>query len=117
MPGKQGPFSWVSRDGKLIILVRGLRTFALSTVSVLLAIYFDLQGFSLVQMDNPAMQSYTMAVVGSQERSAMAMATSVSRSGGTAAGPAVSAALWSATSASAPFLVGGVLKIAYDLTL
>lgn len=69
------------------------------------------------QMDNPAIQSYTMAVVGHEERSAMATATSVSRSAGTAAGPAAAAVMWSAASASLPFLVGGTIKVAYDLIL
>jgi MFS family permease len=40
----------MSRDGKLIVAVRGLRTFAHSAASVLLAIYLDLQGFSLVEI-------------------------------------------------------------------
>jgi hypothetical protein len=34
-----------------------------------------------------------------------------------AAGPSVGTALWTAVGASAPFIVGGVVKIAYDLTL
>jgi MFS family permease len=70
-----------------------------------------------VQMDAPTSQSYTMAVVGPEERSAMAAATSVSRSAGIAAGPVAATALWGAASASAPFVVGGIIKIAYDLTL
>lgn len=70
-----------------------------------------------VQMDAPTSQSYTMAVVGPEERSAMATATTVSRSSGVAMGPVATTALWSAASASAPFVVGGVVKIAYDLTL
>lgn len=70
-----------------------------------------------VQMDAPTSQSYTMAVVGPQERSAMATATGVSRSAGIAAGPTAATALWTAASASAPFIVGGVVKIAYDLAL
>lgn len=43
-------FGWISWDGKLIILIRGLRTFAHSAASVLLAIYLDLQGFSLSEI-------------------------------------------------------------------
>jgi MFS family permease len=41
---------WVQRDGKLIILARGLRTFVQGAVSVLLAIYLDGMGFTLVQI-------------------------------------------------------------------
>jgi MFS family permease len=82
-----------------------------------LAVLFLLLRAFFVQMDAPTSQSYTMAVVGPEERSAMAAATSVSRSAGIAAGPVAATALWGAASASAPFVVGGVLKIAYDLTL
>jgi MFS family permease len=82
-----------------------------------LAVLFWLVRAFFVQMDAPTSQSYTMAVVGPKERSAMAAATSVSRSVGIAAGPAAATALWGAASASAPFVVGGVVKILYDLTL
>jgi MFS family permease len=82
-----------------------------------LAVLFWLVRAFFVQMDAPTSQSYTMAVVGSQERSTMAAATSVSRSVGIAAGPAAATALWGAATASAPFVVGGVVKIAYDLIL
>jgi len=61
-------------------------------------------------------QSYTMAVVDPEERSAMAAATNVSRSAGIAAGPTAAAALWGAASASASFVVRGVVKIVDDLT-
>jgi len=47
----------------------------------------------------------------------MASATTVSRSAGIAAGPSVGTALWSTIGPSAPFLVGGAVKIGYDLTL
>jgi hypothetical protein len=47
----------------------------------------------------------------------MASATTVSRSVGVAAGPSVGTALWSAIGPTVPFLVGGAVKIAYDLTL
>jgi MFS family permease len=69
------------------------------------------------QMDVPTSQSYTMAVVAPDEQTAMASAATVSRSAGMAAGPSVGTALWTAVGASAPFIVGGVVKIAYDLTL
>jgi MFS family permease len=69
------------------------------------------------QMDAPTSQSYTMAVVTPTEQTAMASATTVTRSAGLAAGPSVGTALWTTLGPSAPFLVGGVVKIAYDLTL
>jgi MFS family permease len=43
-------FGWINRDGKLIIAVRGVHTFAHSAVSVLRAIYLDLQGFGLFEI-------------------------------------------------------------------
>ena len=69
------------------------------------------------QMDVPTSQSYTMAVVGPTERTAMASATTLGRSAGIAAGPTVATALWAATSAGVPFVCGALVKIAYDLTL
>ena len=71
----------------------------------------------LSQMDVPTSQSYTMAIVGPEERSAMASAGSVARNTGTAFGPSVASVLWTAGSDTVPFVAGGLLKIAYDLTL
>jgi hypothetical protein len=49
----------------------------------------------------------------------MSMMTSLQeyRSAGIGVGPAAATALWGAASASAPFVVGRVVKIIYDLTL
>ena len=44
------PLSWVSRDGKIIILARSVRTFAQGSIAVLFAVYLDLLGFSLTQI-------------------------------------------------------------------
>ena len=41
---------WLNRDAKVIILARGVRTFALGFVAVLLALYLTELGFSLVQI-------------------------------------------------------------------
>jgi len=46
----RGLLPWVNRDGKLIILTRGLRIFAQGSIAVLLAIYLGKIGFSLVQI-------------------------------------------------------------------
>jgi MFS family permease len=82
-----------------------------------LAIAFWLLRAFFSQMDVPTSQSYTMAIVGEHERTAMASAVMVSRSAGVAAGPTVAAVVWAATSASVPFVISGLVKIAYDLTL
>jgi MFS family permease len=72
----------------------------------------------ITQMDVPVRQSYTMAVVEPDERSAAAGITNVVRSLASAIGPGISTplivvpGLW-----VIPFLAGGTLKIAYDLTL
>jgi len=43
-------FSWINRDGKLIIFSKGIGMFARSFVAVLLALYLDKLGFSLIQI-------------------------------------------------------------------
>ena len=82
-----------------------------------LAILLWLLRAFLGQMDVPTSQSYTMAVVGAEERTVMASATAVSRSTGAAVGPTVATALWSITNAAVPFIAGALVKITYDLTL
>ena len=41
---------WINRDGKLIIITRGVCTFARSSIAVLLAIYLAKLGLSMVQV-------------------------------------------------------------------
>jgi len=43
-------FRWVNRDGKLIILARGINTFARSSIAVMLALYLEKLGFSLIEI-------------------------------------------------------------------
>ncbi len=69
------------------------------------------------QMDVPTSQSYTMSIVGPEERSAMASAGSVARNSGTAMGPSVASVLWTTGSSTIPLVAGGVIKIVYDLVL
>lgn len=47
---KSGILPWVNRDGKLIIIARGLRVFAQGSIAVLLAIYLGKIGFGLMQI-------------------------------------------------------------------
>ena len=83
-----------------------------------LAILMLLLRFSISQMDVPTRQSYVMAVVDPDERSAAAGVTSVVRSLGAAASPALAGFfLGSAALASIPFFLSGGLKIVYDLLL
>ena len=72
--------------------------------------------FSLSQMDVPTRQSYVMAVVEPDERSAAAGVTGIARTTGAAISPSISAPLVaSAGLAAVPFFLAGGLKIVYDL--
>jgi MFS family permease len=83
-----------------------------------LAILVLLLRFSLSQMDVPTRQSYVMAVVDPDERSAAAGVTGIARTTGAALSPALSAPLVaSPTLAAVPFYLAGGLKIVYDLLL
>ncbi len=83
-----------------------------------LAITVLLARFSISQMDVPTRQSYTMAVVAPDERSAASGVTAIARSVGAAISPTLTG-LFLGVSAliSAPFILSGGLKIIYDLTL
>jgi MFS family permease len=74
--------------------------------------------FSISQMDVPARQSYTMAVVAPDERSAAAGVTGITRTIGASLSPAL-AGLFISNPAllGAPFVVAGSLKVVYDLLL
>jgi len=74
--------------------------------------------FSISQMDVPTRQSYTMAVVDPDERSAAAGVTGIARTIGAALSPALAAPLYASPALSGvPFLAAGGLKILYDLAL
>ncbi|MGI8587440.1 MAG: MFS transporter [Chloroflexia bacterium] len=74
---------------------------------------------TLSQMDVPTRQAYTMAVVPPAERTAAAGVTSVARSAASAAGPTLAGAAMEVLPlvVGLPFLLGGALKIVYDLSL
>ncbi len=83
-----------------------------------LAIALLLVRYSISQMDVPTRQSYTMAVVAADERSAAAGVTGVARTTGAALSPSIAGALLNqAALLSAPFLIAGGLKIIYDMLL
>jgi len=76
--------------------------------------------FSVSQMDVPTRQSYTMAVVDPDERSAAAGVTAIARSVGAAISPSLTGLLFSVPALlmlGAPLLLSGGLKIIYDLLL
>jgi MFS family permease len=83
-----------------------------------LAVFVLLVRFSISQMDVPTRQSYTMAVVAPDERSAASGVTTIARSVGAALSPALAGVLFATpVLLGAPFFVAGGLKIVYDLLL
>jgi MFS family permease len=86
--------------------------------SLPLAIWTLLLRFSISQMDVPTRQSYTMAVVAPDERSAASGVTSIARSVGAAISPMLTGLFFSVPMLfNAPFFLTGSLKIVYDLLL
>jgi MFS family permease len=86
--------------------------------SLPLAIAVLLARFSISQMDVPTRQSYTMAVVDPDERSAAAGVTGIARTLGASVSPLIAAPMVGvAALAAVPFYLAGGLKIAYDLIL
>lgn len=83
-----------------------------------LAIGILLLRFSISQMDVPTRQSYTVAVVDPDERSAAAGVTAIARSVGASLSPVLTGLFFSIPVLfSAPFFFSGGLKIVYDLLL
>ena len=79
-----------------------------------LAVAIFLCRMSISQMDVPTRQSYTMAVVDADERTATAGLTNVARTASTAVSPLVTGVAFAAGSFTLPFFLAGALKIAYD---
>ncbi len=95
----------------LLILVPFMPNLALAITVLLLR-------FSISQMDVPTRQSYTMAVVAPDERSAASGVTAIARSIGASISPAMTGFLLASPALlSAPFIIAGGLKIIYDLLL
>jgi MFS family permease len=95
----------------LLILVPLMPTLPLAIAVLLLR-------FSISQMDVPTRQSYTMAVVAPDERSAASGVTAIARSVGASISPALTGLLFGIPVLfHAPFFLSGGLKIIYDLLL
>lgn len=93
----------------LLILVAFAPSFPLA-----IGLYFA--RMSISQMDVPTRQSYLMAVVKENERVAAAGITNTSRNIAQSVGPSLAGAIMGSL-LSAPFIIGGVLKLAYDIGL
>ena len=86
--------------------------------TLLLAVLVLLVRFSISQMDVPTRQSYTMAVVSPEERSAAAGIMGVARTTGASISPFLAGLLFARPSLiNVPFFLAGGLKIVYDLLL
>lgn len=94
----------------LLILVAFAPTFPL-------AIAFYLARMALSQMDVPTRQSYIVAVVREGERTAAAGITNTSRYIAQAISPSLTGIIIQSLSISSPFIMGGILKIAYDIAI
>jgi len=81
-----------------------------------LALVAYLGRMSLSQMDVPTRQSYTMTLVPPADRTAAASFTTIARNLGQSVSPTIGGAAF-ALSVASPFLLGGGIKIAYDLAL
>ena len=72
---------------------------------------------ALVEMDVPTRQSYVMAVVKPTERTLASGVTNVTRNVAWAVGPSFAGLVMQHVALAGPLVIGGVLKIGYDLLL
>ncbi len=83
-----------------------------------LAIIFYLARMGLSQMDVPTRQSYIVAVVNENERTTAAGITNISRNIAQAVSPSIAGYILQFVSfLAAPFLLGGIMKIIYDVLI
>jgi len=92
----------------LLILVAVAPTFHIALV-------LYLARMSLSQMDVPTRQAYIVAVVEENERTAAAGITNTSRNIAQSISPSITGVIIHSLWFSAPFVIGGVLKIIYDV--
>lgn len=85
---------WLTKDGKLLLSATRM---------------------TLSQMDVPTRQSYVVAVVDENERIPAAGITNTSRNVAQAISPSLTGVIIQSLWLSAPFVIGGMLKIAYDV--
>lgn len=94
----------------LLVLVPFMPSFA-GAAALLLARHL------LSQMDVPARQAYTVALVAPEERAAAAGLTTSARALAQACAPAFAGLTLAVAATPAPFVIAGVLKIVYDIGL
>jgi MFS family permease len=82
-----------------------------------IAVVLYLLRMALSQMDVPTRQSYIVAVVREDERTTSAGITNISRNVTQAISPSLIGVLINSLSLAAPFIIGGALKVVYDVAL
>jgi len=94
----------------LLIMVAFAPTFSL-------AIAFYLTRMALSQMDVPTRQSYIVSVVKEEERTAAAGITNTARNVAQAISPSLTGIVIQSLSLAGPFIIAGLIKIAYDIAI
>jgi MFS family permease len=102
---------WTHLPSSLLLMV------APASGSAAIAAALFLAREALVEMDVPTRQSYVMAVVKPGERTFASGVTNVTRNVAWAVGPSVAGVVMQHVALAGPLIVGGGLKIAYDLLL
>lgn len=102
---------WTHIPSNLLLLMVPLMPSLSGAILVLLARY------SISQMDVPTRQSYIMAVVAPDERSAAAGITTLARTAAASIAPTLTGILFGYGLFAVPFFAAGALKIVYDLIL
>jgi predicted MFS family arabinose efflux permease len=102
---------WTHLPSSLFLIV------APASPSVPIAAALFLAREALVEMDVPTRQSYVMAVVDPTERTFASGVTNVTRNVAWTVGPTMAGAMMQHLALAGPLIVGGVLKITYDVLL
>jgi MFS family permease len=102
---------WTHLPSSLLLMV------APASGSAAIAAALFLARESLVEMDVPTRQSYVMAVVKPGERTLASGVTNVTRNVAWAVGPSVAGVVMQHVALAGPLIIGGGLKIAYDVLL
>ena len=102
---------WTHLPSSLLLMV------APASGSAAIAAALFLAREALVEMDVPTRQSYVMAVVKPGERTFASGVTNVTRNVAWAVGPSVAGVVMQHVALAGPLIIGGGLKIAYDVLL
>jgi MFS family permease len=102
---------WTHLPSSVLLMV------APASPSAAVAVALFLAREAVVEMDVPTRQSYVLAVVAPTARTAASGITNLTRNVAWAVGPSVAGMLMQHVALATPLVVGGTLKIAYDLLL